>query len=152
MLGFFEAEFQRRAIDENFARSIRPIGGPLVEQMAHQPEPCSDGVGIEADGTLTWDETKTARYVYVLETNAKSPGIPPNFDMPEGTIWRVDVPFDGTPLASGSVRYGNIPDGTTQRMPEDNMAPSVLESGASYYLYVLEDVAVPVARCLFVQP
>ena len=76
MLAFFEAEFQRRAIDENFARSIRPIGGPLVEQMTHQPEACPEGIGIASDGTITWDDTKTARYVYVLETTAKSPGIP----------------------------------------------------------------------------
>ena len=152
MLAFFEAEFQRRAIDENFARSIRPIGGPLVEQMTHQPEACPEGIGIASDGTITWDDTKTARYVYVLETTAKSPGIPPNFDMPEGTIWRIDVPFNGTPLESGSVIYGDAPEGTTQRMPENDGQPSVLESGASYYLYVLEDVALPVARCFFTQP
>ena len=152
MIGFFEAEFQRRTIDENFARSIRPIGGPLVEQMTHEPESCPEGVGITNDGLISWDSERTARYIYVLEYGSNSPGIPPNFDVPEGTLWRIDVPFDGTPVESSTVTFGTRPEDMTQRIPIDDAIPDALTSGQTYYLYVLEDVATPVVRCLFTQP
>ena len=152
MISFFETEFQRREIDENFARSIRPIGGPLVEQMAHVPEPCPEGVGINSDGLINWNSEVSARYIYVLEQGAASPGIPPNFDLPEGTIWRVDIPFDGTPADTNTVVFGTQPEGMTQRMPEGNVTPQPLTSGMTYYLYVLQDVATPIVRCLFTQP
>ena len=152
MLAFFEAEFQRRNIDENFARSIRPIGGPLVEQLAHQPEACPEGVGITNDGVIEWGADKSARYVYVLDAAADNPGIPPNLDTPEGTLWRVDVPFDGDPMPRGSVRYGQVPSGSSQRVPDNGAPPPALIAGETYYLYALEDIALPIARCLFTQP
>jgi hypothetical protein len=31
-------------------------------------------------------------------------------------------------------------------------APSALTPGATYYLYVLEDVGIPITRCLFTAP
>jgi hypothetical protein len=37
-----------------------------------------------------------------------------------------------------------------KRLPE--AAPAGLESGTTYYLYVLEDIGLPLTRCLFVAP
>ncbi len=99
---------------------------------------------MAADGTLTWVGGK-ARYVYVLDANSTSPGVPPNLDTPLGTQWRIDVPWlDGTPVESGTVRYGVVPEGLRERV-----APVPLVSGRQYYLYVLQDIAIPLTRCLF---
>jgi hypothetical protein len=152
MIAFFETEFQRREIDVNFAQGIRPIGGPLVEQMTHTPEPCPEGVGINRDGLLSWSSDESARYIYLLEQDANSPGIPPNFDIPAGTLWRIDVPFDGTPVATDTVVYGIKPAGMTQSVPAQDVAPPSLTSGTTYYFYVLQDVATPIVRCLFTTP
>ncbi len=151
MHAFFRNEFDRREIDEEWARSIRPIGGPLVSQAAFVPEPCPQGSGVGQNGELNWEAATDARYIYVLEVGARNPGIPPNFDVPEGTIWRVDVPSDGVPIASGSLVYGEPGLGSFQRVPA-NGPPSALDPGVTYYLYVLRDVAVPIERCLFVAP
>jgi hypothetical protein len=88
----------------------------------------------------------------VLEAEAASPTVPPNLDLPEGTLWRIDVPGeDGTPLEPGTVRYGELPYGVAQRTPEAG-PPSALVSGRTYYLYVTADVVIPITRCLFVAP
>ena len=102
---------------------------------------------MAADGTISW-AGGSARYVYVLAEDAPNPGVPPNLDLPEGTRWRVDVPWDAAPMASGSVRYGAVPDGARQSFPADG-SPAKLTAGTTYYLYVLADIAVPITRCLF---
>ncbi len=115
------------------------------------PSACDAGQGVAADGTITWVGNK-ARYLYVMDMNSTSPGVPPNLDIPLGTHWRIDVSWsDGVPLESGSVKYGVVPEELTQKMPLSG-APSALESGKQYYLYVLADIAVPVTRCLFTMP
>ena len=152
MLAFFQAEFERRGINREFADNIRPIGGPLVEQRAHVPEACDDDVFVDVSGVLHWDAERDARYVYILAEDAANPGIPPNYDLPEGTIWRLDVPFDGEPLATGAVSYGTLPAGVQQKFPVNGAEPSPLVSGQRYYLYVLEDIARVVERCLFTAP
>lgn len=111
---------------------------------------CENGEGVGADGTLTWRGGK-ARYVYVLEADATSPTVPPNLDLPEGTLWRIDVPVDGTPVSSGAVRYGVVPTGLSQRFPASGQ-PDALRSGRTYYLYVLADIIIPITRCLFTAP
>ena len=65
-----------------------------------------------------------------------------------GTLWRLDVPPEGTPLASGSVKYGQLPPGVAQRFPVAG-APARLEPGRQYYLHAAIDVLQPVTRCLF---
>ena len=151
MLTFFQGEFDRREIDEEWALAIRPIGGPLVAQASFVPETCVDGSGIGSDGIIHWETATDARYVYVLEPGAENPGIPPNFDMPSGTIWRVDIPFDGVPITSGTLEYGGAVMGSVQTFPAEG-APAALTPGEIYYLYVLQDVAVPIERCLFEMP
>ena len=153
MLAFFQGEFERREIDVAFAEMIRPIGGPLVEQRHYEPAACEAGAGIGQDGLLTWTKTEdAARYIYVLEAGASNPGIPPNFDLPDGTIWRVDVASTDAPMPSGSVRYAAVPQGAIQYYPRDGALPAALASGRQYYLYVLKDVGFVLERCLFTAP
>jgi hypothetical protein len=151
-LAFFEAEFNRRNLDPAWARGLRAIGGPLIEQRDHVPGPCEADVAISADGVLTWPAEKPARYVYVLEPGSANPGMPPNLDLPSGTMWRVEVTHDALPLASGSVRYGEVPTGGRQAYPLENAQPRPLVPGETIYVYILDDIAVPIERCLLVVP
>jgi len=150
MVRFFEAELQRRGVDRAAWAGAPPGAGPLDTQRFYVPQACSAAEGLAADGTLRWLNGR-ARYVYVLEAAAKNPTVPPNLDLPLGTLWRLDVPADGTPLASGAVRYGDVPPGVSQRFPASG-APRALVPGDTYYLYVLADVGVPNSRCLFQAP
>jgi hypothetical protein len=88
-----------------------------------------------------------ARYLYVLAAGAKNPGVPPNLDQPEGTIWKLDVSPKASPLKSG-IAYGSTPAGSAQAVPASG-APAALVSGNQYYLYALADIGVPITRCLF---
>ncbi len=147
---FFEAELAQRGYKrEDFAN--QPYGGgPLDEQLLYRPKACERGEGVAADGTLIWKGGK-ARYVYVLEQEASSPTVPPNLDLPEGTLWRIDVPGAGTPVESGTVKYGVVPAGLSQRFPESG-SPVALTSGKTYDLYVLADIIIPITRCTFTAP
>jgi hypothetical protein len=152
MIAFFQAEFERRGIEEDWANSQRAIGGPLVEQRAYVPTDCPEEVGINPDGTIRWTVDRYARYLYVLRPDSVNPGIPPNQDLPEGTIWRIDLPHDEMPLLSGSITYGVVPPQMKQAFPTDNEIPEPLVSGERYYLYILQDVALPIERCIAVAP
>lgn len=147
MRAFFEGELARRGLGPDDFVDAPPAGGPLYDQLVYTPSACSDGVGVLADGTIEW-AGGGARYVYVLEPDANNPHVPPNLNLPDGTIWRIDVPPTGTPLEPG-IRYGVVTAGTRQRFP-DAGAPAPLVAGRTYYLYVLADVAIPITRCLFV--
>lgn len=152
MLKFFLEEFERRGLDEEEMSEKPPIGGPLIDQMTHSLEACPEGDGIDADGRIWWQSNdKPARYVYILEEGSGNPGVPPNFDTPEGTLWRLDVPHDGVPVRGG-FHYGTVPDGRLQRVPASDLPAPTLESGRRYHLYVLYDVAVPLTRCVFEHP
>lgn len=151
-LGFFEAEFQRREIDAEWALAQRAIGGPLVEQRAFVPEPCTDETGFNDDGTIRWPVDRTARYLYVLGSDAVNPGMPPNQDLPDATLWRIDLPHTESPIPSGSITYGTLPSLMTQRFPADDAPPEPLRSGEEYYLYILQDIAFPIDRCIATAP
>ena len=88
--------------------------------------------------------------MYVLEKGSANPTVPPNLDLPAGTLWRLDVPYEGKPIRSG-ISYGVVPDGVTQRMPEAGAKPQALVTGTEYYLYVLADVGIPITRCTFIR-
>jgi hypothetical protein len=146
MARFFANELQNRGrTRENFADAT-PFGGPIYTQMTFRPSACVGTDGIARDGTISWSGG-TARYVYVLRPDSANPGVPPNLDTPAGTLWRIDVPFDGMPLSSG-IRYGVVPPGVSQRVPMGSTPPA-LQAGTQYYLYVLQDVGIPITRCLF---
>lgn len=146
MLAFFQGELERRDITDGYIDSLPNVGGPLLMQMAYIPQECGEDEGIDDDGHLIW-KGGAARYLYVLEATAGNPGLPPNFDIPDGTLWRADVAHDVKAFDSGVV-YGEPPEGAHQYYP-DALAPQALTTGKQYYLHVLRDVAIPVARCLF---
>ncbi len=147
---FFEAELAYRGKTRaDFAD--QPYGaGPLDSQRFYTPTDCVAGEGVAADGTMRWTQGP-ARYVYVLEADSVTPGVPPNLDQPEGTVWRIQVPYSKGPVESGALKYGVVPDGFEQFAPATGAAPA-LTSGKKYYLYVLADIALPNARCLFTAP
>lgn len=145
MRDFFEAELARRGRVQSDFDDTEPFGGPLVDQARYEPERCDGGEGV-ADGVVTW-RGGAARYLYVLEADAANPGTPPNLDLPDGTLWRVDVAPTDDPIDSG-IEYGVAPDNAAQRFPVD-AAPPALELGKDYYLYAMFDVAVPITRCIF---
>ncbi|MEZ4248211.1 MAG: hypothetical protein R3B99_08240 [Polyangiales bacterium] len=68
------------------AAAFRPLL-PMV-LIEFEPEACDDGIGLDAEGTLHWTGGN-ARYLSVLEADAQAPGVPPNFDLPEGTLWSI---------------------------------------------------------------
>jgi len=125
----------------------RPLGGPLYDQIYFEPTACADTVGVDAMGTITWSGSAGARYLYILERDSLSPTVPPNLDIPEGTLWRLDVAPEDEPMQSGEVQLGTVPDNATQVVPESG-AP-MLEDGQTYYLFVAADVGIPLTRCLF---
>ena len=150
MRQFWLAEATRRGMAE--ADWAADVASPLESQLAYVPTACGDTEGMAADGTLKWRYGKV-RYLYVLEAGSISPGVPPNLDLPKGTLWRLDVPSrGGTPLENGTVKYGVVPAGQVQTFPADGAAPAPLQGGKQYYLYALTDVAQPVTRCLFTAP
>jgi hypothetical protein len=151
MIRFWLGELEARKLTREQFVDAPPGAGPLDEQRFFRPSACTGGEGVAADGTITW-RYGAARYLYVLEASANSPTVPPNLDLPEGTLWRVDVPgASGTTMASKGVKYGVPPAGAVQKFPA-SAAPAPLVSGREYYLYVLADIAIPTTRCLFKAP
>lgn len=149
MVAFFRAELAYRGKTEADFANTPPFGGPLYDQIFYQPEACSDGEGVSADGTVRWTGGN-ARYLYILEDGSLSPTVPPNLDTPSGTLWRLDVAPDAQSLKSGEVKLGQVPQGSTQKVPD--MGAPELVSGMTYYLYASADVGVPLTRCIFEAP
>ena len=84
--------------------------------------------------------------MFVLEEGSDNPTAPPNLDLPEGTLWRLDVDYRDEPIADGFI-YGAVPAGSKQTFPVDG-APKALTPGQTYYVYVQRDVAIPIAMSL----
>jgi hypothetical protein len=146
MQAFLKRELERRGISEAQAKATPPFGGPIYANRVTPPGSCREtGQGIDSEMRVQFGGT--ARYVYVLEPGGENPGVPPNLDRPDGTLWRLDVLASAVPIASG-VTYGTTPEGTFQAIPERERAPA-LKVGSTYQLYVLRDVGLPVANCLF---
>jgi hypothetical protein len=151
MRRFFEAELAYRGKKREDFASQKDGYTPLDIQLTYVPTDCTPEQAIASDGTITWIGGP-ARYLYVLEGDASSPGVPPNLDIPKGTLWRVDVDWkSGVPFDSGSIKYGVLPEGLKQSFPKEGK-PKPLESGKTYYLYVLKDIAFPLTRCLLKAP
>lgn len=89
-----------------------------------------------------------ARYLYILEAGAQSPGVPPNLDKPDGTLWLVDTVPAAIPMKTGDVTNGVLPEGTKISVP-DAGPPAALIDGEPYYIYAMADIGVPVTRCIF---
>jgi hypothetical protein len=86
-----------------------------------------------------------------MAPTSHAPTVFPNLDLPAGTVWRLDVPASGAPLVSGTVQYGVVPEGLTQKFPATG-APAALVSGQQYFLYVTADQMLPITRCLITAP
>ena len=150
MVRLFERELGYRGLTRADFADQPYAAGPLDEQRFFRPAACAEGEGVDAQGAFKWKGGK-ARYVYVLEKDARSPTVPPNLDTPEGTLWRLDVPYTGVAIGQEALSYGVVPEGLIQKVPTSGPPPALV-SGRAYYLYVLADVAVPMTRCLFVAP
>lgn len=149
LVAFFEGELAHRGLTRDDFDGDSFGAGPLDEQLYYEPEACTPDEGIDADGVIRWAPGR-ARFVYVLEKESASPTVPPNLDTPAGTLWRIDLPPDGSPVRSETITYGVVPDGMVQTWPADGSAPPPLEQGKEYYLYVTADVMFPISRCEFV--
>lgn len=148
MRKFFEAELVYRGSGPDAWAGYDPVPYPFYMMDQYKPTACAEGEKVAADNTITWTGGG-ARYVYVLEDGTKNPGVPPNLDLPTGTMWRLDVAPTSKTVRSGKLHYGELPEGTSQAYPKDGM-PAALEMGKTYYLYVLADIAQPITRCTFV--
>ncbi|MBL9103653.1 MAG: proteinase inhibitor [Myxococcales bacterium] len=147
MIAFFAAELNHRGIDPTEFADDDPTPKPFYDQSIYEPAACDADQGVDADGTVRWTGGP-ARYIYVLDQSAANPGVPPNLDLPAGTRWRLDARAGQTPRVTGEVKYGELPPGLLQGFPAAGEA-APLESGQTYYLYVLADIGVPITRCLF---
>jgi hypothetical protein len=147
MQAFLQRELARRGMTEEQARAVPPFGGPIYANRVAKPEDCSTkGMGVDPELGVQFGGAP-ARYVYVLADGSDNPGVPPNLDLPQGTLWRLDVLPSAAPVASG-LRYGTTPGGSFQALPERGAAPE-LERGKRYQLYALADVGLPLANCQF---
>ena len=151
MVSFWQQEMDRRGLSAADMADEPPVGQALLDQLEYKLPSCEVGEGVAADGTISWTSDQAARYLYILEEGSTNPGLPPNFDMPDGVIWRIDVPYDGEPMKSGFA-YGSLPRTVTQVYPAPGTSPVALEPGKRYHLYALYDVALPIARCVFEVP
>lgn len=151
MKAFWQKEMEHRGLTAADLVGVPDGLGPLSEQFYFQPQACTDGSSIGADGTLTWGKGR-ARYVYVMEATSRSPTVFPNLDLPEGTLWRIDLSPDSEQvMVSGTVKYGQLPTDATQKFPVAG-APAALQSGKQYFLYVTADQMLPISRCLVTAP
>lgn len=148
MQAFFAGELAHRGKSPADYASSDPTPAFFYEQHTFEPEACDAGIGVLADGSVQWIDGG-ARYLYVLEEGSDNPGVPPNLDLPEGTVWKLDVRPDSSPVKGGQVVFGKVPEGASQAYPQDG-APAALVPGKTYYLYALADVGIPITRCLFV--
>lgn len=149
MVAFLEGELARRGKSKADFANTPAFGGPLHDQLFYEPGPCNDRQGLNDDGELIWTGGP-ARYLYILSPDSMAPGVPPNLDLPAGTLWRWDVHWEDDPVR-GPIRYGQTPSGATQVFPESG-DPEALKPGETYYLYALRDVYMPASRCLFTVP
>jgi hypothetical protein len=145
MIAFFEGELSRRGFVRDDFEGATPIPEIFYEQIIYEPSACENGEGVRRDGTIQWSGGP-ARYLHVLERDATNPGVPPNLDEPEGTLWMIEVPWTAEPFESGLV-YGEVTGDVSQRVPTS--APPALVEGREYLLYVQKDVMLPITRCLF---
>lgn len=118
MAAFFAKEIELRGFTTDYYKDWDPVPDFLYAQSIYEPVACDADVGVYADGSIHW-VGGNARYVYVLEGTAKNPGVAPNLDLPDGTIWRIDVPPSANGLKSGDVRFGEVPATAKQKFPAD---------------------------------
>ncbi|MFT7579939.1 MAG: hypothetical protein ACI9MR_001606 [Myxococcota bacterium] len=146
---FGAREFERRGLTPEAAADLDPFAPFFRELIEYRPEACAVGLGVDADGGLRWDGGG-ARYLSILAADSASPGVPPNWDLPDGTLWAIAA-APTSPAFSCGLSYGELPEDVTQRFPAEGAAPALV-TGETYYLHVQADVTQPITRCLFTAP
>ncbi len=144
---FFTAELEYRGSSVDEFSNLLPQPVIFYNQAEYEPTACENGEGVDADGTIHWTGGR-ARYLYVLDAGSENPGVPPNRDLPAGTLWRVDTLAPAVPVKTGEIVYGTVPEGHEQEFPVEG-PPSALVEGQTYLIFALADVGVPMTRCLF---
>lgn len=147
---FFQNELDRRGVTDEDIASFPEFGSFILDIIEREPGACTGSEGIDADGGISWSGNDGARYIYVKEAGSENPGVPPNFDNPDGVLWRLDVMPNAEALSPG-IMYGEVPEGTYQVTPDNGTAPALV-SGQEYHLYILRDILVPICNCLFIAP
>lgn len=150
MIAIFEREGAHRGLSKADFADDTYGAGPLDTFRQFEPGPCTEEEGVDEDGVLRWIPGRV-RYLSVLEPGSISPTVPPNLELPEGTLWRVILDDGADPLGSGTIRYGVVPSTMTQQFPASGK-PKALVSGKKYYLHAMADVLTPISRCVFEAP
>jgi hypothetical protein len=149
---FFLDELDHRGVTEDEIETAEPLGGPLTENALDVAEPCAEGTGVDADGALHWPGGGI-RYAWILEADAVNPGVPPNLDVPAGTLWHAAVHHDDDVLRPGELVYSTAPAGAAQVFPPAEQAPVVLLADSEYRLFLLRDHGQYLLKnCNFVYP
>ncbi len=150
MIAIFEREGAHRGMTAADYEGDTYGAGPLDTFRQYEPTPCTDEEGIDEEGLLTWIPGRV-RYLSILAPESLSPTVPPNLEVPDGTLWRVTLNEGKDPLSSGTIFYGKVPSTMTQMFPAQG-APQKLKSGQRYYLHAMADVLTPISRCVFTAP
>lgn len=145
MKAFMLLELERRGISLEEAQAVPPFGGPIYADYNKQPTRCTASEGIDPQGVVRFPGE--ARYVYVLEEGGKNPGVPPNLDLPEGTLWKLNV-LPNAPALKDGFHYGATPTGSYQHTPEATPAPQ-LYFGKRYHFVVVQWVGLMAVNCTF---
>ncbi|HEX2872056.1 MAG TPA: hypothetical protein VHP33_12385 [Polyangiaceae bacterium] len=145
MRAFMLREMERRGVSVEEAKAVPPFGGPIYANYNANPTRCTAEQGIDSDGVVRFPDD--ARYVYVLEAGTKNPGVPPNLDVPEGTLWRLDVLPNAEPIRAG-FHYGDTPPGSYQHTPAATPAPR-LYFATTYHFVVIKYVGLTSVNCTF---
>ena len=147
---FFRAEMNRRGVTEEDIANMPPLSGWLLSNQEDEGRDCvTEFEGVERDGTIKWAGADI-RYLYIMQLGDENPGLPPNFDSPDGMLWRVDVSHTQPPLSTGTVSYGKVPPGSNQAFPVEEK-PIDLVPGEEYRMWLLADMGLPVhTHCRFI--
>jgi hypothetical protein len=145
MQAFLRAELARRGISAEQSQAVPPFGGPIYTNRFMQPIACT-AQGVDPSGQMQLGAA-SVRYLYVMSDGSENPGVPPNMDTPEGTLWRLDV-LPSADALTGSFPYASTPTGSFQVVPERERAPA-LKKGGRYHFVALRDVGLPVINCTF---
>lgn len=147
MKRFFEGELAHRGLTVADFAGETPAPFVFYEQDIYEPQDCEEGEGVDDDGIVRWEGGR-ARYLYILEEGSRNPGVAPNLDKPDGTLWRIDTVPPAVPMKTGEVTFGVVPEGHEQEIPAASAVPAELAPGR-YVIFALADVGVPMTRCIF---
>ncbi len=148
---FFKAEMDARGITQEDIDGYRSFPGEFFRSIKDEESvPCEPGLGIRADGTMNWGE-EAARYILVMQPGSENPMSPPTRDVPEGTLWKLNIK-SFAPAVNSGLRYGETVTNSHQRFPLPDRAPEALVPGQDYKFYVLRDVTNRLLNCTFTYP